>query len=311
MRNTGGVETYPNAPPPNYAAATRHPFHGEMVQRVGASGQPIAAPVPLSDAWRAHRELERDLALATTPTPARPALVQTLDAIERTIEADAEADFVCECGSPACQDDDHQLVPTAAPEPEEDAWGGESLERRARIVEWLLVHFDAKTGPRGWSVRTLANLLGVPYQTIHTTADRAAFRRSLMVPPPDPGNARREGGKHRPTELLERMVCAMARGPVVAKSLTRPPPAMPAALRMQTTAGVTSLVMRGPTGTLSQIAAWAAEQGVTVDAGLVRMHVRGSLRQLKAMREAVLSLERWLTLTPSAADVDAWIAEVA
>lgn len=280
-------ESYPNTAPPGYVLCPGSPWGGQQARRV-SNGQPSEAPVPLADAWRSHR---RWVAVQVTQQHAAP-----IDPVERqALTASAELR-----PAPFPRRPDPVAV-TSAPD----------SQRRAALVGYILAHFTKSS--RGWSETTAANLLDVHRRTLDRWAsDRGVLAAALAPPPvcaPLPEGARPAGNQRRyfDTDYLERVVAFLAVAPVVPKGLTAAPPVVPAALRLRTTAGVLRLEMRTNNAGIVALTEWAEREGAKTSPTLTRLLVEGPEHLLKALRAALLGLERWQTLTPSAADVDMWI----
>lgn len=103
-----------------------------------------------------------------------------------------------------------------------------------------------------------------------------------------------------PEHTLELLAC-----------LVSPPPGgptrLPEAVRMRVNGGRRQLEFRGTHDAMSVIERWAEERGGRVSRTLVRVTVEGPADTLERMRADVLAMERWRTLTPTDADVAAWI----
>jgi len=101
---------------------------------------------------------------------------------------------------------------------------------------------------------------------------------------------------------------------VLLACLVSPPPSGPArlpeAVRMRVNGGRRQLEFRGTHDAMSVIERWAEARGGRVSRTLVRVTVEGPAERLAGLRADVLAMERWRTLTPSDADVVAWIGGV-
>ena len=269
------TETYPNTAPPGYRLDGEHPWQGRMAQRCSDDGQPLAAKVPLVDAWRAHRELERQREQHVAELPAtREASMRSADnarrdALERYIvrhytptprglTMEAVADLL------ECDDDSDDSVGAL-----------EAAARRGRGT-------PARVGV---SRRTLARWRDEPARLAEWLA------RVDM-------------------ERLERFVCLLAAAPASPSGVARAP-YQPATMRRRTTHRGSQIELNGPHTNIGALAEWATAQGATVDETLTRLTIRGTPALLASVWAALLALERWRTLTPNQADLDTWLAEVA
>lgn len=121
---------------------------------------------------------------------------------------------------------------------------------------------------------------------------------------------------------LERMMCLLAPPPS-----PRPPP-IPESMRMRRVADRLQLEMSAAHDCINELEAWAKtwasagaspatsdddptwKPAIRINRSLVRLMIEGPASLLRQMRAELLAAERWRTLTPSDADIAAWIGGV-
>jgi hypothetical protein len=169
------------------------------------------------------------------------------------------------------------------------------VRQRARLAAFIVPRFIESFGPhrakvadctlRDLPALAVAKLLGVEERTLRRWhGDARMFAAALA---------------QRPIEFLERLACFVA---------PQPAPALPAAMRVRRNVGLAPrLELRGPFTVLAALEPWAAQFNVRCWRNSTRMTLEGDMGGLQRARAKLMALERWLTLTPTPADIAAWI----
>lgn len=160
--------------------------------------------------------------------------------------------------------------------------------RHGAMVEWLAERvsgLNVALERRGLTLTRAAQLVEVERTTLYKWSTGTIKLRS--------------SAPRLTAAQLERLMCLLVAPP--------PLPPIPESLRLRRSERRQTLEMCAAADCITVLEEWAKRPGVVINRTSVRLTLSGSPQLLQVMRAEILAAERWRTLTPSDADILAWI----